>query len=345
MKRSASDQSSLKVEELMRMISYPELIDTGRNGDLDDQYEITGETNWSHVLDGAADEPNVFLGDLLISASGSLSSCDVNSRDIRNLFSGCSGLTETLVGSPNLTFKQSSISATMESQSSICVSSPMSANKPEGRDAQARVATSTGSSHEPSDDDVDLEAGQCEQSTDVAKLKRVKRMNSNRESARRSREKKQLQLQDLELQVDKLKGENTSLCKQFTDANRQYHVADTNNRVLKSDVEALRAKVKLAEDMVTRGSLTASSFSLYQLLQSHLGTPLPLNTHNLRRVPNVSPTITVYGDETSFAGNGMAVSGQNSAFGLGHTNITNGNLKTGIMSDVVINEGHANVLF
>ncbi|XP_041022484.1 basic leucine zipper 9-like isoform X3 [Juglans microcarpa x Juglans regia] len=233
----------------------------------------------------------------------------------------------------------------MESQSSICVSSPMSANKPEGRDAQARVATSTGSSHEPSDDDVDLEAGQCEQSTDVAKLKRVKRMNSNRESARRSREKKQLQLQDLELQVDKLKGENTSLCKQFTDANRQYHVADTNNRVLKSDVEALRAKVKLAEDMVTRGSLTASSFSLYQLLQSHLGTPLPLNTHNLRRVPNVSPTITVYGDETSFAGNGMAVSGQNSAFGLGHTNITNGNLKTGIMSDVVINEGHANVLF
>lgn len=51
----------------------------------------------------------------------------------------------------------------------------MSANKPEGRDAQARVVTSTGSSHEPSDDEVDLEADQCEQSTDVAKLKRMKR--------------------------------------------------------------------------------------------------------------------------------------------------------------------------
>ena len=37
--------------------------------------------------------------------------------------------------------------------------------------------------------------------------------------------------------------EKESLCEQLTNAHRQFRDADTNNRVLKSDVEALRAKV------------------------------------------------------------------------------------------------------
>lgn len=96
--------------------------------------------------------------------------------------------------------------------------------------------------------------------------------------------------------------------------------------------------MKLAEDMVARGSLTCS---LYQLLQSHLGTQQPLNTHNVRRVPNVSPTITVHGDDASYAG--MTVSGQNPTIGHGHTNSSN-NVETGDMSDAVIDED-ADVLF
>lgn len=51
----------------------------------------------------------------------------------------------------------------------------MSANKPESRDTQERRATS-GSSHEQSDnEDVELEAGPCEQSMDPTDLKRVRR--------------------------------------------------------------------------------------------------------------------------------------------------------------------------
>lgn len=102
-------------------------------------------------------------------------------------------------------------------------------------------------------------------------------MVSNRESARRSRKRKQAHLADLELQVsnifpcmfylidqikieeknwnlksylcfeysqvEQLRGENASLYKQLTDASQQFGDANTNNRVLKSDVEALRAKV------------------------------------------------------------------------------------------------------
>jgi hypothetical protein len=40
-----------------------------------------------------------------------------------------------------------------------------------------------------------------------------------------------------------LRLENASLFKQLTDASQQFRDANTNNRVLKSDVEALRAKV------------------------------------------------------------------------------------------------------
>lgn len=45
-------------------------------------------------------------------------------------------------------------------------------------------------------------------------------------------------------QVEQLGVENTTLFKQLDEAAQQLREATTNNRVLKSDVEALRAKVK-----------------------------------------------------------------------------------------------------
>jgi FtsZ-binding cell division protein ZapB len=44
-------------------------------------------------------------------------------------------------------------------------------------------------------------------------------------------------------QVERLKGENATLFQQFSDANQQFSTAVTDNRILKSDVEALRIKV------------------------------------------------------------------------------------------------------
>ncbi|KAL6215621.1 hypothetical protein ACLB2K_015050 [Fragaria x ananassa] len=245
-------------------------------------------------------------------------------RDM-NGFSSSNGLMETLLSPQNLTPKNSSISATMDCQSSICVGTPTSAANPVGRDNQARGATS-GSSGDQSDED-DFENSH----TDPLDNKRIRRMVSNRESARRSRRRKQQHLQELEGKVDILRVENSTLYRQLTDASQHYRDADTNNRVLKSDVEALRAKVKLAEDMVARGSLT-SSFN--QLFQGHLSTPQPLNPHNLRGVAHVSPTITIHGDDTSYAG--IAVSGQNSGMGLENAaGMTNSNMGTRIMSDAV----------
>ncbi|MCD7446376.1 hypothetical protein HAX54_005984 [Datura stramonium] len=138
-------------------------------------------------------------------------------------------------------------------------------------------------------------------------------------------------------QVDQFRGENESLFKQLADATQQYKDALTNNRVLKSDVEALRAKVKLAEDMVARGSLTSS---LSHLLQNYLNTPQSLGTNNggnnnnnnniMCRLDNVSPTITVPGEDSW-----GPISGQNPMIAVENVNALNRNFKNGTMSDAV----------
>ncbi|TKY58261.1 Basic leucine zipper 9 [Spatholobus suberectus] len=264
-------------------------------------------------------------------ASGHLNDAFQN-LDAVTSFSNCGGVTDdTLVRSQNLTPMQSTISATIDSQSSICgtVGSPVSAYKPNGRDNQVKGATTSGSSREPSDEDD--EAGPCEQSTNAIDMKRLRRKVSNRESARRSRRRKQAHLADLEWQVERMRLENANLFKQLTDASQQFREADTNNRVLKSDVEALRAKVKLAEDMVTRGSLTPFNNQLLQN-QSQLSTPPQLNTNNLRRMAHVSPTITVHGNDASY-GSGITVDGQNSALGLGNLDIPCSDFSSGVNSD------------
>ncbi|XP_058113528.1 bZIP transcription factor RISBZ4 isoform X2 [Magnolia sinica] len=205
----------------------------------------------------------------------------------------------------NPTARHSSISPTIDSQSSICAGSPISPHKLKSGDNQGQGGTS-GSSREQSDDDD--EAGPCEQSKDGIDLRSMRRKVSNRESARRSRRRKQAHLADLESQVDQLRGENASLYKQLTDASQQFNEAATDNRVLKSDVEALRMKVKMAEDMVARGSLTCS---LNHLLQNHSPPSPSLNARRLG-VPDI----------------GVSVCGQIPTVVLENGDTPNGNIRT-----------------
>ncbi|KAG5394375.1 hypothetical protein IGI04_024338 [Brassica rapa subsp. trilocularis] len=183
----------------------------------------------------------------------------------------------------------------LDAQSSICenlsADSPVSANKPEVR-RRAQRTTSVSSHGHSDEEDAETEAGQSEMTNDPNHLKRMRRMYSNRESARRSRRRKQEHLADLESQVDSLKGENTTLYKQLIDATQLFRSAGTNNRILKSDVETLRIKVKLAEDLVARGSFTSS---LNQLLQTHL-SPSPQSINSVHYTGSTSPAVTVHSD-------------------------------------------------
>ncbi|KAJ8451328.1 hypothetical protein Cgig2_014100 [Carnegiea gigantea] len=215
---------------------------------------------------------------------------------------GFGGLGESSPWNQTFASPQSCVSATVDSPSSMCAGSPTSILTSKAGDNQG-----SGSSE---DEDAEIEANQGDQINNPDDIKRIRRMASNRESARRSRRRKQAQLHELETQVhaDKidlvvevLTGENVTLFKQLGDAAQQLREASTNNRVLRSDVEALRAKVKLAEDRVTRGTMSPT---LNHILQTHLGSPPQmLNPQALPRVGPLSPTVGFRGhDNTSFGG-------------------------------------------
>ncbi|KAF8105550.1 hypothetical protein N665_0157s0124 [Sinapis alba] len=107
------------------------------------------------------------------------------------------------------------------------------------------------SGSELSGDDEEEEAD-GETNMNPTSVKRVKRMLSNRESARRSRRRKQAHLSELETQVSQLRVENSNLMKGLTDVTQTFNDASVENRVLKANLETLRAKVKMAEETVKR---------------------------------------------------------------------------------------------
>ncbi|XP_015688959.2 bZIP transcription factor RISBZ4-like isoform X1 [Oryza brachyantha] len=190
--------------------------------------------------------------------------------------------------SQSLNARHPAVSTTIESQSSICAAaSPTSATNLTMKESQTLGGTS--GSDSDSESLFDIEGGPCEQSTNPLDVKRMRRMVSNRESARRSRKRKQAHLADLESQVDQLRGENASLFKQLTDASGQFTTAVTDNRILKSDVEALRVKVKMAEDMVARGAMSCGL--------GHLGGLSPALNARQRCVPDVLAGLDYAGDD------------------------------------------------
>ncbi|GMI94530.1 Arabidopsis thaliana basic leucine zipper 63 [Hibiscus trionum] len=131
------------------------------------------------------------------------------------------------------------------------VVSPSLLNGQKMSGAQVRPST-IGSSSELSDEEELEGENETMENMDPADAKRVRRMLSNRESARRSRRRKQAHLTELETQAAQLRVENATLLKRLNDISQKYNNAAVDNRVLKADVETLRAKVKMAEESVKR---------------------------------------------------------------------------------------------
>jgi hypothetical protein len=127
------------------------------------------------------------------------------------------------------------------------------------KNAEISVKSTTSGSEQSDDDDIEGEFENLE-NMDPVDAKRMRRMLSNRESARRSRRRKQAHLTELETQVSQLRVENSSLLKRLSEINQKFNDAAVDNRVLKADVETMRAKVKMAEDSVKRVTGTSSLY-------------------------------------------------------------------------------------
>jgi len=97
-------------------------------------------------------------------------------------------------------------------------------------------------------------------------LRRVRRMISNRESARRSRRRKLEQVQCLDNQVFGLRSENTALLKRIASMEQRFQVAILENSSLKQDVETLKMQLR----SVTGGKLDRSSSLQRIASQEHL---------------------------------------------------------------------------
>lgn len=189
---------------------------------------------------------------------------------------GSEGRAASLVSQSSATDPRAIYVGAVSSTASGPIGIPALPPQPKGGNSQVR--TTSGSSREQSDDD-DQEVGPSEQSMDPSHLKRVRRMQSNRESARRSRRRKQAHLNDLEIQVAQLRVENSSLFKRYTEINQKYSEASVDNRVLKSDVEALKAKVKMAESLVPSAAAAATTgFALQNTSQVQSAVSLRYTT-------------------------------------------------------------------
>ncbi|KAL1215729.1 bZIP transcription factor 11 [Cardamine amara subsp. amara] len=77
-----------------------------------------------------------------------------------------------------------------------------------------------------------------------------KRMLSNRESARRSRMKKQKLLDDLTAQVNKLKKENNEIVTSVSITTQHYLTVEAENSVLRAQLDELNHRLQSLNDII-----------------------------------------------------------------------------------------------
>ncbi|RAL47349.1 hypothetical protein DM860_013314 [Cuscuta australis] len=82
-----------------------------------------------------------------------------------------------------------------------------------------------------------------------------RRMESNRESAKRSRMRKQKHLDDLTAQVGHLRSENAHILKNIDLVTRHYLGVESENSVLKAQAMELNQRLESLNEMISFGSI------------------------------------------------------------------------------------------
>ncbi|CAN4110965.1 unnamed protein product [Withania somnifera] len=103
--------------------------------------------------------------------------------------------------------------------------------------------------------------------------KKRKRMISNRESARRSRMKKQKLLQDLTAEVSRLQAANKNIITKIDETNERYAIFVAQNNVLKAQVMELTDRLRYLNDVINS---TGLADDVADPLLKPLQTPCPM---------------------------------------------------------------------
>ncbi|MCD7446502.1 hypothetical protein HAX54_007817 [Datura stramonium] len=103
--------------------------------------------------------------------------------------------------------------------------------------------------------------------------KKRKRMISNRESARRSRMKKQKLLQDLTGEVSRLQAANKSIATKIEETAERYAICAAHNNVLRAQTMELTDRLRYLNDVLTSSGLAAD---VADPLLKPLQTPCPM---------------------------------------------------------------------
>ena len=104
-----------------------------------------------------------------------------------------------------------------------------------------------------------LQEAELDPETNSGEIKKIKRMLSNRESARRSRRRKQAHLNDLEVQVGQLQVENGQMMTRINELTQSYQQAVSENRNLKATLQNLVAKLHELEGKPPAAAGTAAA--------------------------------------------------------------------------------------
>ncbi|KAL9240251.1 hypothetical protein vseg_014493 [Gypsophila vaccaria] len=116
--------------------------------------------------------------------------------------------------------------------------------------------------------------------------KKRRRMESNRESARRSRQKKQQHLDGLIRQVGSLMRENDECNKRIEDFTALFAAMDAKNEVLKAEKDRLAARLEALENIieianVVKGSSSEIGEALYEVSDDPMMKPWKLPRYSL----------------------------------------------------------------
>ncbi|XP_059284434.1 bZIP transcription factor 11-like [Lycium ferocissimum] len=107
--------------------------------------------------------------------------------------------------------------------------------------------------------------GNSSKSEDLVNERKRKRMESNRESARRSRLRKQKHLDDLMGQVEQLKEENSKILTSINVTTQNYATVEAHNSVLRAQMMELNQRLHSLNDIVNNINANNGTFEDFHM--------------------------------------------------------------------------------